>query len=471
MTNTLKYGALAAIMAASFSSAALADSAETKGGLTVKTDDGRFEMKIGGRIHFDAFIVDNDDIPASGAFGSQTGSRELGGTAFRRTYLTLTGKAYGWKYKFEHDFAAEGGSFSGTAVTPTCTTVLAPGADPVSDTDNTATTTCTGITPAGSLSNTGASGYREMWVAAPLAGGDLMIGQFKPFRGMEELTSSNEITMIERPVTSATGIYAGRQFLMGLGYKGIAADSIGYGFAVMNLGAANTTTEGLHYGGRVYFAPMKDEGSALHFGLSASVDSEDTGSAQATPGFGYAGRRGPSQTFGSAGAGAVAGSKASFGDQTTIAAEIGANFGPVTLQAEYAQATLEDSHAVAGTPTDSDVNAYYLQGSFFVTGESKVYKMDRGAFGAPKPASDFGAVELVGRYEVIENGDQSATESPCGTGATFTSCEVTVMTVGANWYMNPNARLMLNYYMGEADRGGVGKDEPKAITLRTQFSF
>ncbi len=435
MSNISKYGALAALMAAGLSTATLADTAETKGGITVKTDDGRFEAKVGGRIHFDTFVFDNDTTApfgSSGAAACQGGSdcNQAGGTAFRRTYLTLTGKAYGWKYKFEHDFAAQG---AGAA---------------------------------------GAAGYREMWLSTNVGPGEVVIGQFKPFRGMEELTSSNEITMIERPVTSASGIYAGRQFLMGFGYKGIVADSFGYGLAVMNLGPANTTTEGLHYGGRVYFAPMKEDGGTLHLGLSASVDSEDTGSSAATAAFGYAGRRGPTQGFGAAGTVTPAPS-AGIADQTTLAAEAAMSFGPATLQFEYAQATLDDTHLNASlTPADSDVTAYYLQGSWFVTGESKVYKMDRGAFGAPKPLSDSGAIELVARYEFIENGDQSATDKPCGAGAgAFTTCEATVISAGVNWYVNPNTRFMLNYYTGEADHGGDGKDEPDAVTLRTQFSF
>ena len=60
---------------------------------------------------------------------------------------------------------------------------------------------------------------RETWVSTKLGSGLVTVGQFKPYRGMEELTSSNEITLMERPSTSSTGIYNGRQFLMGMGYK------------------------------------------------------------------------------------------------------------------------------------------------------------------------------------------------------------------------------------------------------------
>lgn len=421
----MKLTALAAAMLG-LAGPAMADSAETKGGLKIKTDDGRFEFGLGGRIHYDAYLFMEDD---QATFGSNTQTTR-GGFAFRRTYLTLTGKAYGWKYKFENDFAA--------------------GASPGS--------------------------YREMWISTEVGPGELMLGQFKPFRGMEELTSSNELTMIERPWTTATGIYANRQFLMGAGYKGLIADTVGFGVHAMGLGGANTTTEGSTVGARMYYVPFADAGNVLHIGLSGSVDNEDSGSAAATPGVPYAGRRGPTQSFGDAGLRKTATDNAE--SQTTLAAEIGWGLGPFVLQAEYAQATLDATHeanGVAGTSADSDVTMYYLQTGVFVTGEPVVYSKGRGAFGKPKPAGAYGAWEITARYDFAENGDQDALNDPCGdgigTGGTFDQCEASTLTVGTNWYVNPNVRFMLNYYMGEASRGTAGKDEPEAVTLRTQMSF
>ncbi len=57
-----------------------------------------------------------------------------------------------------------------------------------------------------------------MFIAKSALGGKFTIGHFKPYRSMEELTSSNEITMMERPFASATGLYNGRQFQQGVGY-------------------------------------------------------------------------------------------------------------------------------------------------------------------------------------------------------------------------------------------------------------
>ncbi|MDO9451499.1 MAG: porin [Stagnimonas sp.] len=427
MSNTLKVAALAVLAVAAGN--VYADPAETKGGIKIKTEDGRFEANVNGRIQFDyySFSEDQGAVIGTAPFGTAVvaNGANRGGAAFRRTYLTLSGKAYGWDYKFENDFtttAANGGSF------------------------------------------------REMWIGTSVGPGKLIIGQHKPFRGMEEMASSNEITLIERPNTTATGIYAGRQFLTGLFYKG-NTDTFGYGVHATTLAAATAQTEGHSFGGRAYWFPMSEDGRTLHVGLAYSSDREDAGSAGAAPVFQYGGRRGISLGLGNAGA--VTGS--GFGTQSTIHGELAGSFGSFTAQGEYAMATLEDGFGTAAAPSDIDVTAYYVQASYFITGEKKVYKKDRGAFGAPKPINSYGAVEAVVRYEASEN-DETTTGAArgCSLGGvaagSYQTCEGSQITVGANWYVNPNVRFMANYYLASADVG-AGKDEPEAITVRAQMSF
>jgi phosphate-selective porin OprO/OprP len=470
---TIKGAALGALLAG-LAAPAFADQATTTGGLKIKTDDGRFEFGLGGRIHFDAYAFMNDDsaLYGSGLAGATTGKIPAqGGFAFRRAYLTLTGKAYGWKFKFENDFAAQAGSATST------TTCLPMATTPATPSCTTATT----------ISNTGASGFREMWISAPIHNdGELIIGQFKPRRGLEEITSSNDLTMMERPYTTATGLYSGRQFLMGLGYKGLFSDMMMVEVDARGLGPANTTNEGWEYGGRFSFFPMADDGHILHLGASYSVDQEQSAagsssaSTQATAVAQYAGRRGPSLNFGNVGNVNPAGTSDSA--QKTIGLEAASAFGPVTLQAEYALANLEHTHLSGANPADSKVDAWYLQASWFVTGERMIYKKDRAALGKPKnPLNTFGAIELTGRYEFGENKDEDATNTICtisggaaiiSAPATADKCQATTATVGVNWYVNPNVRYMLNYYIGTADLGGTaGKDSPTALSLRTQFAF
>src|SRR5262249_20567958 len=146
----------------------------------------------------------------------------------------------------------------------------------------------------------------------------------------------------------------------------------------------------------------------------------------------YAGRRGPSAALGSTTGGEHA---------TTAGLELATAMGPFYAQAEYMTQTLDQT---APTP-EQKVDAYYVQGSFFVTGDTRPYKKTEGFFGQPKPNSDAGALELKFRYDAAENKDLPVA-SVCG-GAD--KCEVTAITVGANYYFNPNVRLMLDYIMGK----------------------
>lgn len=410
MNQLTRLAAVAALLAAG---PALADTAETKGGIRIKTDDGRFEANLGGRIHLDYYTLMEDDTA-----GSRSSTQPpVGGAEFRRTRITLSGKAYGWDYKFECDFTSSG-------------------------------TGC----------------YRDMYLATALGPGKVTIGHFKPYRGMEELTSSNEITLMERPFASASGVFANRQFGTGLGWQANLAERFTLGVYAQNQYSHQNPTrnEGWQYGGRFTFAPMMDEGSTLHLGASGGIENGSNlapASIRASSA-NYGGRRGASLTLGTAGAAsATAGN-----DVTHVGLELAGAFGPAFFQAEAMQLTLADAALVSGTPEDQDVLAWYAMASWFVTGESKAYKKATGVFASPKPKNAFGAFELVARYDVAENQDALA-----GVDA-----EASAITAGLNWYTNPNVRFMLNYTVGTGDNNSVApgfEDEPEHVGVRAQFSF
>lgn len=357
---------------------------ETKGGMKVTSADGKFEASLGGRIHFDAYAFDRDLVSTTGT------------TDFRRARLTLAGKAFGWEYKMEQDFT--GG-----------------------------TTT---------------EGFRDVFIAKKALGGKFTIGHFKPYRSMEELTSSNEITMMERPFASATGIYAGRQFAQGVGYLK-AGDNYTVGATVFNLrSAASPRNEGVGAAGRVTFAPINNDNSTLHFGVSASTENANRGSANMSAVANYAGRRGPSQT--------IATTTGASGDSVdTIGLEAAGAFGPLYFQSEYANASY--GRPIGGS---QDVETFYVMGSWMLTGEHKPYKSGNGVFGAPKLGAN-GAWELTARYDTIENKDVA-------------NLEASSTTLGVNYYFNPNVRLMFNYTRGDNQFNG---DETGQYALRTQFTF
>lgn len=356
---------------------------ETKGGIKVTSADGNFEAQIGGRIHFDAYAFDRDNVDTTGT------------TDFRRARLTLSGKAMGWDYKMEQDFT--GG-----------------------------TTT---------------EGFRDVFIARKAFGGKVTIGQFKPYRSMEELTSSNEITMMERPFSSASGLYNGRQFAQGVGYQ-FSNDVFTASGTVFNTrNAAAPRNEGVGAAGRVTWAPINSESSTLHFGGSVSTENANKGTPNTVAAVAYAGRRGPSLT--------IATTTAASGDSVNVGAlEAAGSFGPMFFQAEYARATYERPLG------DHDVDTFYVMGSLMLNGGHRPYKPATGVFGAPKVAEK-GLWELTARYDTIENKDVN-------------NLEANALTLGMNYYVNSNVRFMFNYTKGENEQNG---DETGQYALRTQLSF
>jgi phosphate-selective porin OprO/OprP len=428
--NAIKLSA-AAILALGLAQPALADQAETKGGIKIKTDDGRFEANVGGRIHFDVNVFDED----GDSFGALAAGSELtpdnSSAYLRRVYLTLKGKLYGWNYKVESDFA--------------------------NNTQSGATTTA----------------FQDITMSTEFLGGEIIFGQFKPYRSLEDLTSSNDLLMIERPYTSSNGVFAGREFQQGVGYKLAVTEKILLEASLYSMRSSTSVANaGTGYNARFAWAPMMDDGKVLHLGINYSNENFQDSSA-APPGTAvnvaetqsYAGRRGPTLNIGS-----TAGSDAA----TTVGLEAAAVFGPFFVQSEWVSSKLGQD-----TASDQTVDAAYVQVAFELTGEHKPYKPADGVFGSVKPLGESGAWELTARFDTASNDDKpvggcSVTTTAAAAAVALTGsdkCEATSTTIGLNWYANPNARFMLNYVKGKADAGAAGTDEPSAIVVRTQLSF
>ncbi len=357
----------------------------TTGGIKVTSGDGNFEAVVGGRVHFDGYAFDRDLAATTGT------------TEFRRGRLTLSGRALGWEYKMEQDFSA----------------------------------------------GTNLDGLRDLFVAKAFGKGKLFIGHFKPYRSMEELTSSNEILMMERPFASATGLFNGRQFQQGLGYLYAGANYTA-GFSAFNLrGATGPRNEGVGYAGRATWAPIMSGTQTLHIGGWLSHENANQDSANLVASANYAGRRGPSLTIATT-------TGASRQQVDAYGLEFAGQFGPLFFQSEYANATYNQPIGI-----DQDVETYYVQGSWLLNGNAqKLYKPANGIFGSPKVV-DVGLWELTARYDRIENKDRNLTEAGS-------------WILGLNYYVTPNLRFMLNYTRGDNELTG---DETSQYALRTQFNF
>jgi phosphate-selective porin OprO/OprP len=138
-------------------------------------------------------------------------------------------------------------------------------------------------------------------------------------------------------------------------------------------------------------------------------------------------------------------------------------YGPLSLQAEYIASSID-------TRRHGDVNldGYYVFGSYVLTGENRRYNTTSGAFGSIHPNRNFslssenrgwGAWELTLRYSSLDLNDSG-----------IHGGEEDNVTVGVNWYLNPNTRWMLNYVRANVDHplydGAVD-----ILQTRFQFAF
>jgi phosphate-selective porin OprO/OprP len=137
-----------------------------------------------------------------------------------------------------------------------------------------------------------------------------------------------------------------------------------------------------------------------------------------------------------------------------IGTELALVNGPVSLQSEYVRAFVTRPNA-----NRVDFSSLYVLGSYFLTGEHRTYENATGVFGRVSPKHNFeglgqgwGAWEIAARYSRLNLDDQ-----PIFGG------KLQDVTLGLNWYLNPNTRVMWNYV--HADRIDTGS----ANIFQTRF--
>jgi phosphate-selective porin OprO/OprP len=157
-------------------------------------------------------------------------------------------------------------------------------------------------------------------------------------------------------------------------------------------------------------------------------------------------------------------------DVQVYGAELAGVFGPAHFQGEYGQASLDTENG-----TDPSIDTYYVQGGFFLTGESRPYDKADGSFGRVHPNSPFtglssgpGAWELVARYSTLD-AEETGSLPTIGGGTVDPNgvAETSVTTVGVNWYPVAHAKWMLNYTQAEQEAYG----DASYIASRFQVDF
>ncbi len=378
-----------------------------KSGLRLDSADGKFKLKIGGRVQNDWTIYGTDE-ELRDRFG-----RIGDGTEFRRARLFMEGSVYGnIKYKFQYDFASS---------------------DPFKD------------------------AYIQV-KKLPMVG-NFTIGHFKEPFSLEELTSSKYITFMERSLPNIfsqgrnMGARFNRSFMdkrataaFGFFRDGNPADGDMFG----NSGTYNATT-------RFTFLPWYQEKGRrlLHTGFSYSHAFHDDGERIRF-------RQRPEAHLGPR---LVETPRFAVEEIDYINPEVALVYGPASLQFEWMSALVNRESG-----DDLHYNGFYGFASYFLTGEHRPYKTSSGAFDRVKPKNDFdgkggwGALEFAARYSVIDLNDED-----------MNGGEMQNVTVGFNWYLNPNVRLMFNYVRAMLDeddcyyKGSMGSHCGDADIIQGRF--
>ena len=191
---------------------ALAGGSAAVAEIKISSVDGKFDMKLGGRVQVDATWYDEDNVNLDGE----------NGTEFRRARLFVQGTMYDvWNYKAQYDFAGNGTDMKDAYI--------------------------------------GYTGFKPV---------KLKIGQFKQPFGLEELTSSKYITFMERAM--ATNAFAtSRRIGLGANYGG---DHWTWGASVYGREEGDDTDgdEGYGAGARITWAPWNEKTKVFHLGLAGA---------------------------------------------------------------------------------------------------------------------------------------------------------------------------------------------------------
>lgn len=147
--------------------------------------------------------------------------------------------------------------------------------------------------------------------------------------------------------------------------------------------------------------------------------------------------------------------------------EAAGNWRNFFVQAERFWYGVERRAGLAGG--DPSFGAWYVQGSWVLTGERRRYNMNTASWQQPRPAKPFtrgeglGALELAARFSNTDldwNAGDTLGLAPLGG---IRGGEQQVFTLGLNWYPNSVVKFMLDYMRVDVDRANpaaVGNAAP-----------
>ena len=281
--------------------------------------------------------------------------------------------------------------------------------------------------------------------------GNLRVGHFKEPLRLEALTSSKYITFMERglPIAFAPERNTGAMYHTTFGEKlsiqsGVFRNSDAFG-------NNKSATNNVNITSRITYLAISDGDKLLHLGISNSIrKNSDNDYGFSSRAENHMGSELLSVEFTN-----------QVKDVNIIAGEMAYVNSSLSLQGEVIQTTVNTEIGQGNTPFTHEIISYYGQVSYFLTGENRPYKSSLAGFGRVKPKNNYGengwgALEVAARFSAIDMKEDGSLED---------------FTIGLNWYLNPNTRVMLNYVMGELTNGIGEVTTENAVMMRIQLDF
>ncbi len=287
--------------------------------------------------------------------------------------------------------------------------------------------------------------------------GRLTLGQFKQYFSLDDRTSSNYGTFLERSNGAST---LAPLYRMGASWQS-RHDDFTLAASVYSLESIDTwQVKGRAAGGRLTWAPTPRYGDVLHLGLSLAHEAYDS------PGTGTPALRIRPRPAGHlSDASRITLIDFSNGRDTRSnkwAVEYAQVHGAWSWQGELIGARFSDGEQ------HGDVRSGYGQLSWFVTGEARAYDRNTGRFSRIQHIHHrAGAFELALRHEQTRGVQHRDGLPMLRRGITQ------AWTLGGNWYLRNNLRCMLNLIDSRnRDRlAGTTVDHTRAVTGRLQYDF
>lgn len=292
-----------------------------------------------------------------------------------------------------------------------------------------------------------AKGWRNVWASAEpvdgleIKGGNMVV----PFSG-EDLQSSNSLPFAERSLASSLtpGLGLGGSVTASGKHWSLAA---GYYTDALDNEDGQSAERGKGFVVRGSFAPVNRKDSTAYLAVAAerrTFDAVETMRFSADPGSALA----PALMS--------SGGLAGIDHAWAFSGEAGVRFGSVMVQAQAVSLSLD--RPLLG---DLDFNGQTVTAAWLITGERYGFAEKGGYFSGPELSKRGSAVELAVRYSRLDLRD-GAFDRGIGRAA----------SVGANWYIGRNLRLVADWTESRVRfAGGLPSRRNHVGVIRLQANF